>query len=300
VKSGFRIKFWGVRGSYPVPGRRTLKYGGNTTCLEVWVDHHLFILDAGTGIIDLGEDLAALKSPIIATILFSHTHHDHTEGFPFFKPAYDPRNRLYLFGPSTFNENLETVLSTAMLPSYFPVRLRDMASSKLIRNIEDCRMVIMRKGATEPTIINNPYSDTSLRPGDARIEWIRSRAHPKDGVVVYKIGGYKGSIVFATDLEGYVGGDKRLIGFCRDADVLIHDAQFTVDEYMHPKDPRQGWGHSTPEMAVAVAREAGVRRLILFHYDPLHSDKTVAALERSAYAQFPKTQAAWEGLEIEL
>ncbi len=133
----FIVRFWGVRGSYPVPGPDTIRVGGNTSCIEVWAGGHLIIVDAGTGIIGLGKELVnehlATGKPIVATILFSHTHHDHTQGFPFFEPAYFGASVFYMFGPRilghrAFYEDIEEALQGAMLPPSFPVTLDGLKS----------------------------------------------------------------------------------------------------------------------------------------------------------------------------
>lgn len=143
----FTLKFWGVRGSYPVPGTETVKIGGNTSCVEISLNNELIIIDAGTGIIKLGDAILKksleTKKPIVATILFSHMHHDHNQGFPFFKPAYIGSSTLYLFGPKFFQEDIEVVLARAMLPPFFPVELSELNSAKIIRSIRDSELIII-------------------------------------------------------------------------------------------------------------------------------------------------------------
>ncbi|HID62730.1 MAG TPA: MBL fold metallo-hydrolase, partial [Anaerolineae bacterium] len=155
----FIIRFRGVRGSYPVPGETTSRVGGNTACVEVWAGGHLIIIDAGTGIIGLGKDLmkkyrdGGENEPIVATMLFSHTHHDHTQGFPFFEPAYEGTSVLYMFGPKTFYEDIEEALSRAMLAPTFPVALEELKSLKVMSNIEESEVVILDQGQ-DPQILN--------------------------------------------------------------------------------------------------------------------------------------------------
>ncbi|MBA3532601.1 MAG: MBL fold metallo-hydrolase, partial [Ardenticatenales bacterium] len=136
----FLVRFWGVRGSYPVPGADTLKYGGNTPCIEVQVAGHTIILDAGTGLINLGKALiqrsVASATPITATILFSHTHHDHTQGIPYFAPAYMGASTFYIFGPRLFQNQLAETLSKTMLPPNFPLELEDLQAMRVIRDIK--------------------------------------------------------------------------------------------------------------------------------------------------------------------
>ncbi len=298
----FRVKFWGVRGSYPVPGPSTIYYGGNTTCVEVRVGGHLIILDAGTGIIGLGYQLLhqyeATGEPIFATILFSHTHHDHTQGFPFFRPAYLGSSTLYMFGPKMFREDLKEAIARAMLPPSFPVELGELNSLKIIRNIEESEVIVFQPDTPEPLVWNIYRQDHTPGPDQVEIRLYKGYSHPKDGILIYRISWRGHSLVFASDTEGYVGDDARLINFTRGADLLIHDAQYTEEEYARGPRPKQGYGHSTPQMAVQVARLAGVKQLVLFHHDPHHDDAQIAAIEREAQRIFPNTIAAREGLEL--
>lgn len=303
MKDKFIVRFRGVRGSYPMPGSTTLRVGGNTACVEVWAGGHLIIIDAGTGIIGLGKDLmrkyraSGGEEPIVATVLFTHTHHDHTQGFPFFEPAHEGPSVLYMFGPKTFYEDIEEALSRAMLAPSFPVALAELKSLKVIGNIEESEIIVLDQGKG-PQILNVYRDERKHSPEAVEIRVMRSHAHPKGGVSIYKISWADKSMVHATDTESYVGGDTRLIEFAMGADLLIHDAQYTNEEYV--TDPKQGWGHSTPEMAIAIAQAAKVKKLVLFHHDPSHDDDTLAEIERKAQAAFPNTILAYEGLTIEL
>ncbi len=299
----FIVRFRGVRGSYPVPGETTSRVGGNTACVEVWAGGHLIIIDAGTGIIGLGKELmkkyraSGEKEPIVATMLFSHTHHDHTQGFPFFDPAHEGTSVLYMFGPRTFYEDVEEALSRAMLAPSFPVALAELKSLKVMSNIEESEVVILDR-SMDPQLLNVYRDERADSPDAVEIGLMRSFAHPNGGVSVYKISWAGKSMVYASDTESYVGGDTRLIEFARGTDLLIHDAQYTSEEYV--TGPKQGWGHSTPEMAIAIAQAAKVKKLVLFHHDPSHDDDTLAEIERKAQEAFPNTILAYEGLAIEL
>ncbi len=303
MDSRFTIKFRGVRGSYPVPGETTIGVGGNTSCVEVNAGDHLIILDAGTGIISLGKELVAWHEktgkPVVATMLFSHTHHDHTQGFPYFEPAYWGTSKLYMFGPRTFYEDIEEALSRAMLSPTFPVALEDLKSLKIISNLEESEVVTLDDHG-ELQIWNVFGDGPDIPPDTVQIRVLKSFAHPKGGVSIYKITWLGKEVVYATDTESYVGGDTRLINFARGVDLLIHDAQYVTDEYMASQGTKQGWGHSTPEMATTVAAKAGAKRLVLFHHDPLHDDAFLAEIERRAQELFPNTQLAREGMVIEL
>jgi phosphoribosyl 1,2-cyclic phosphodiesterase len=299
---GIMVKFWGVRGSYPVPGARSIGYGGNTACVEVAIDGQTIILDAGTGIIALGRDLAARArqagQPVEATVLFSHLHHDHTQGFPFFGPAYNPTTRLNLFGPGASEQALEDVLTRNQTPPNFPVTLRDMGAAKLIRSLKESDVILLGKrvgGAAVCKAAEAPADDDLVR-----IRILRSHAHP-GGVYVYRVEWRGQSVVYATDTEGYVGGDRRLVNFARGADLLIHDAQYADEHYcgqMAGLPATQGYGHSTAAMACEVAQAAGVKQLALFHHDPNYDDDMMATINTQAQHWFPNVVAAFEGLEI--
>lgn len=292
----FTVKFWGVRGSHPAPGAGTVRFGGNTSCVEVRLGGRMLILDAGTGIIPLGHDLA--RSGVLeATLLLSHLHHDHTQGFPFFTPAYIPGASLHIYGPGASAETLGQVLEANQSPTTFPVTLRDMAAAKDIRSLQETEAVLL---GAEGISVAAGRSDVPEETARVRIH--RSYAHP-GGVYAYRVEWRGRSLVYATDTEGYVGTDRRLVQFAKGCDLLIHDAQYTEDHYrgrLTGSPATQGYGHSTAAMACEVAAAAGVRTLVLFHHDPAYDDPTVAAVEASARTLFPDVRAAAEGMEIML
>jgi phosphoribosyl 1,2-cyclic phosphodiesterase len=295
----FTVRFWGVRGSYPVPGLSTLLFGGNTACVEVRVGEHLVILDAGTGIIGLGRKLARQNDPVVATLLFSHTHHDHTQGFPFFEPADRESTVLYMFGPRDFGQSIEESLGRAMLAPTFPIRINDLKSLRLIGNFTDESQVLLLGNDHECRLENVHHRGHDIPPEAVQIHLLRSYAHP-NGVNVYRISWQGKSLVYATDTESYVGGDTRLIAFARDADLLIHDAQYMDDEYVAAIESKQGWGHSTHSMALAACKQASVKRLAFFHHDPSHCDEQLLRIERSCQSEFPQCFMAAEGLTLTL
>lgn len=299
------IRFWGVRGSYPVPGPRTMRFGGNTACVEVQAGVHTIILDAGTGIINLGSDLlrrarADGNHPVVATILFSHMHNDHTIGFPFFDPAYLGSSTLYIFGPKVFESDLEETLAHSMLPPSFPVGLDELASRKILRNVNETDIVLMGASPADVKVLNLYHDQVDPAADIVRVRTYHSYAHPKNGVNVYSITWRGKTVVYATDTEGYIETDQRLVKFASGADVLIHDAQYRKEDYINPARPKQGWGHSTPDMAIAVARAATAKQLILFHHEPQYNDETIAGMEVEAQQDFPNTLSAYEGLELRI
>jgi phosphoribosyl 1,2-cyclic phosphodiesterase len=289
-----RIKFWGVRGSYPAPRAETVKYGGNTACVEIQAGSRTIILDAGTGIIPLGRELARQRALEIV-LLFSHLHHDHTQGFPFFVPAYMPNARLHIFGPDGTHASLRNVLEHNQSAETFPVGLHEMASSKDIRPVRESQVIVWDEAGVRVT-----GSFAGAGEDAVVIHVHKSYAHP-GGVFAYRITWRGKSVVYATDTEGYVGTDRRLVKFSQAADVLIHDAQYLDVHYrgqLAGYPATQGYGHSTALMACDVAVAARVGQLILFHHDPSYSDAVVEGMEVSAKKKFAEVYAAYEGLKI--
>ena len=287
-----------------MPGSTTVKVGGNTPCIEVRAGGHLLIVDAGTGIISLGQDIVAQHhatgEPMYVTILMTHTHHDHTQGFPFFLPARNSRCTLYIFGPKLLEEDLQGVLARAMAPPVFPLGLEELNSQRHIRHIRQGDIIVLTDPAAPPQLLGL-NDDQSQVPADAVTVRVQlSYNHPLGGVLIFRIS-YRGRCaVVATDTEGYVGGDRRLAQFVHGADLLIHDAEYDEDEYADQSVIRQGWGHSTWRMATDVARIAGVKRLALFHHNPGHDDTFLENMERKAQAVFPGAFIAREGMAVEL
>lgn len=273
-----RVRFWGVRGSIATPGPDTAYYGGNTTCVEVRADGEIIILDAGTGIRPLGLKLInEFKSePMRATVLLTHTHWDHIQGFPFFIPAYNPKNQLRILGYEGARQGLLNTLSSQMESPYFPISMQEMPG-----NIEYLEL-----------------KDLEFNVGNVKVQ-AKFVNHP--GICVgYKLITSKGSIVFIPDNEPYVRlkaapgklgpkehaealefarqQDQKLIDFIRGAEVLIMDTQYDATEY-----PRHvGWGHTCVDDTVAFAMAAGVKKLFLFHHDPGHDDEHVGHMEAQA------------------
>jgi phosphoribosyl 1,2-cyclic phosphodiesterase len=276
----FRIVFWGVRGSIPTPGPSTIEVGGNTACVEVRCGNELIILDGGTGLRKLGASLAP-EQPLQAKVFFSHVHWDHIQGFPFFGPAFVKGNVIDLFGAINVTGTLEETLAGQMNFPNFPVRLDQMGSKMSFHTIDDHQV--------------HSFGEGQVLVRAARLN------HPQ-GVLAYRIEHRDRSMVYATDTEHYTIIDQKLAELARDADLLIYDAQYTSEEYSGEAGgvPKIGWGHSTMEEGVKVAKAAGVKRLILFHHDPDQDDQAVRSKEDRARQLFPNTDAAREGMTIDL
>jgi ribonuclease BN (tRNA processing enzyme) len=292
-----KVRFWGVRGSYPTPGAGTVKYGGNTASVEVCAGKRTIIFDAGTGIIPLGRELARTKRASEILMLLSHMHQDHTQGFPFFVPAYMPSARLHIYGPDGMHESMKNVLERNQSSETFPIGLREMASSKDIQAVRESQVVVWDEDG-----VRVAESGLGVSEDAVLIRIHKSYAHP-GGVYVYRLTWRGKAIVYATDTEGYIGTDKRLVKFAKDADVLIHDAQYLDEHYRGQLEgfpASQGFGHSTVTMACEVAAAARVGQLILFHHEPAYSDDIIAGMEQTAKGLFAHTISAYEGLEIVL
>jgi ribonuclease BN (tRNA processing enzyme) len=185
-----------------------------------------------------------------------------------------------------------------MLPPSFPIALEDLPSLKILRNVNETDMVLIGPGQSDVQVLNIYHNAIDPSPDLVRVRTYHSYAHPKSGVNIYSISWRDKMVVYATDTEGYVQSDQRLVKFAKDADVLIHDAQYRPEDYTNPLRPKQGWGHSTPEMAIAVAQASNAKQLVLFHHEPTYDDATIAEIEANAQKLFPNTMSAYEGMEI--
>ncbi len=277
-----RIRFWGVRGSFPVPGPSTAKFGGNSSCVEVEAGGKRVVFDAGTGLIALGQHLVDHEPPGDLAILLSHLHHDHIEGLRFFKPFYRKGWRCRLYGPDTGEPGLAEHLAQTMRGRFFPVDMEELPARIDVRQLRPGRRLNL---GGQPKV---------------QVEVEHTSAHPRFGVHLFRLTCHGRSVVYATDIEAPQGGFDSVVRFAAGADVLIHDAQYTHHEYFRDEDNRQGWGHSTVRMAAEAARAAGVGQLILFHHDPCRRDAQIPPLERLAKKIFPRARAAREGLVVGL
>ena len=302
--AGFCATFWGVRGGLPVPGRETVEFGGNTTCLEVRAGPHLIVIDAGTGIIHLGDKLVTERArtgrPIVGTLLFTHGHHDHTQGLSLFAPFSFGDSCFHVLGPRVFGLSLKEVLKRAMLPSMYREPLDQLRGMRSIRNVREKQAIVLLQPGTKPVVQDLDVGRPFVPPGAVHIDIYHSCHHPRGGSLIYSIEYDGKKLVFATDTEGYEGGDQRLIRLAQGADLLIHDAEYTDTEYTGPPLVHQGWGHSTWRMAIDVGQQAQVKRLALTHHHAQHDDAALRAIERDAQIVFPQAFVAREGTTIAL
>jgi phosphoribosyl 1,2-cyclic phosphodiesterase len=274
-----RVKFWGVRGSTPTPQAENMRYGGNTSCVEVRVGEQLYIFDCGTGFRVLGQQLqdefGEKKLPLSAHVFVSHFHWDHIQGIPFFRPLYDRADSQFLFHCSSRTRSLKQVMDEQMASPYFPVNLSQMQAQQKFYDIESGRLNLEDGVQIQTSWLNHPQGCMGFR------------METKDGVLVY-----------ATDNEpGDAAFDKSVRKLAEGADVLIYDAQYLPEEYAAEK---RGWGHSHWREAVNVVMESGAKELVLFHHDPDHTDVVIDKIVHDARNYYPKVRAAAEGMEIRI
>ena len=230
--SEFSVKFRGVRGSFPVAKREFYNYGGNTSCVEVNVGGHLIILDAGTGIVSVGDDLMEKsissslnteeREPVKAMILLSHIHHDHILGLTFFKPLHLKSTKVMVFGPEQVNSSLENCLSELIFGKTFPVDLEEISCKLKISGICDGQAILLKKDE-KPQLLK--LEDVQQGEDDVLVTFYKSYVHPQDGVMIYKITYKNKSLVYATDKECYFGGDRKFIQFAKNCDLLRNTRQ---------------------------------------------------------------------------
>ena len=269
--SQVRVKFWGVRGSTPTPQIENLKFGGNTPCVEVrTAENECLIFDGGSGLRALGQALMqeSAGEPIDIKIFVSHFHWDHIQGIPFFAPLYGPKNKITFYtGPTV--RPLQETLEGQMAKPYFPVNFAQVAAQRDFCQVGSGEVIKAGGVTISPFPLNHPQGATGYR------------IQTGDAVIVY-----------ATDFEhGVPEYDKYLTDYSQKADILIVDSQYTPAEY----ETHKGWGHSTWENGVMVARDANANHLILFHHDPVHDDQAMMRITQNARMQYENTTGAWEG-----
>ena len=272
MSDSMKMKFWGVRGSIPSPGKHTVRYGGNTPCIEVRLDDdELIIIDAGTGIRNFGDDLINKGESVKAHLLITHPHWDHIQGFPFFKPAFISGNELTIFGTDRAEKSLSEIISEQMNRIYFPIQLHELKAKIKFHPIREEGEMKIHGWTMKTLYLNHPGFTVSYRlEYNGKILVYMSDNEPYDREVAAYLSNFE--TVVKQKFESIPGDpNQRVFDFCKGADVLIHDATYTPEEYID----RVGWGHSHYLFALRVAAEADVKQLYLFHHDPSHSDEKV-------------------------
>jgi phosphoribosyl 1,2-cyclic phosphodiesterase len=293
----FLVRFWGVRGSYPTPGPHTVRHGGNTSCIEVQAGSQTIILDAGSGIIRLGESLLRRvpHAPLHLSLLITHGHGDHLIGLPFFAPLFERRASIDFFGPSLEERSIEELVTPLMSPPYFPVDIRTLPSQRTFHTVtEDQYIVCGQPDGNKPRVVT---ATAATKSAEVCVYIKFTHSHPLNGAILYRIDYAGRRMVYATDVEWKEQCDPHFLAFAEGADLLVHDAQYTSEDYQQGK---RGFGHSTVEMATSAARAASVGQLVLFHHEPTYDDAKLDAMEALARTQFAHAHSAYEGMEIDL
>lgn len=272
----FTVHFWGVRGSIASPGAETVRYGGNTPCTEMRVGGQRLIFDGGTGLRVLGQHLLNCM-PVTAHMFFTHSHWDHIQGFPFFTPAFIPGNCFKIYGSvAPDGSTIEQRLSGQMLHPNFPVPLQIMGSTLEFYDIEIGETVALGEVLVTNALLNHPGEAIGYR-----VSW---RDH---------------AVAYVTDTEHFPDRlDENVLALADRADVLIYDATYTDQEYSSATSSKVGWGHSTWQEAVKVAKAAQVKRLLIYHHDPIHNDDFLDQIGEEVGRAFPGGYMAREGMVV--
>jgi ribonuclease BN (tRNA processing enzyme) len=305
----FTLTLYGTRGSRTIAGERFARFGGDTTCVGLQIGQRRLIFDAGSGIVKLGQDAAAAHrasgdpNPLKTWLFLTHAHYDHLCGLPYFGPLYAPNAITWLYGPRNPFMSFQETIERFIHPPYHPVPMYEMQGEVRWGEISEPEALYFLKGQDDPVPVRRCRPHLPA-PDPDQVELVvscmRGYNHPKSGVIIYKIQSQGRTVVLATDTEAYVLDDQRLIRFAQGADVLLHDGMYTEETYTSSPVPTQGWGHSTIESAVAVARAAAVKRLYLVHHDPAHDDDAMQAIEARAAALFPAARCGRDGLTLDL
>ena len=292
-----KFKFWGVRGSIPTPGPNTVKYGGNTTCIEIRTnDNDLIILDAGTGIHALAQSLLK-EMPVNAHIFITHTHWDHIQGLPFFVPIFIPNNQIKIYGgldPVT-NESINRALSVQLQYSFFPIREAQLNARMEYLTIKPGEPVTIGAAKIMPIVLSHPVLNFGYRIDcDGRSLFFTGDYEPQFNI-------YDPEDEEYAEFQSFVDAKRlEVILAMKGVDALIIDSSYTSAEYMS----KQGWGHGTYDSAIKLAGDAQVKKLFFTHHEPTRSDAELDAIYQTLMKNNPAPGfdllLAQEGIEVSL
>lgn len=276
--SNFSVHFWGVRGSIPSPGQDTVRYGGNTSCVEMQIGGKRLIFDGGTGLRSLAKSLQD-QPPVEAHLFFTHYHWDHIQGVPFFTPAFQAGNCIHIYGAVPPDAtSMHQHFCDRILHTNTPVPVPGVHADLKFNDI----------------VCGDTFQldDITIKTGPLN--------HP-NGAMGYRVSWGGHSVFYCTDTEHLNDGfDENVLELAQDADVLIYDAMYTDEEYHNPKAPKVGWGHSTWQEGVKVANAANVKRLVIFHHEPNHTDDFLDRMETEVHAISPNAVLAREGMILDV
>jgi len=305
-----KVRFWGVRGSIACPGPETMKFGGNTISLELRFEEtdRLIMIDAGTGIRQLGNHLMKNdlpKRPITAEIFITHTHWDHILGFPFFTPIYNPKTKLKVYGPVTHEDDtLDKIVSGLLLYRYFPIQYNELAAEINYHQLGECEMDLGDGIHLKTKYLNHPILCLGYRfEYKGKVLCTAYDTEPFRNIFPSDPNSPDYDPIVAEEGEAVAREEnKKVQKFFQGADLLIHDSQYTPEEY---RSSKTGWGHSSFEDAVNAGIKAEVKKIILIHHDPDRTDNELVSFEKH-YREFAKNKSqmevfiAKEGMEFEI
>lgn len=295
-----KLKFWGVRGSIPTPGKNTVKYGGNTPSLEIRLDNdELIIFDAGTGIRNLGDYLISKGESLRTYILITHPHWDHIQGFPFFKPAFISGNEITVIGTDREEIDLQHIIADQMKRIYFPIQLNELKATIHFRSIGEEEFTI-HDAKVRTIYVNHPGFTVGYRiEYKGKVLVYISDNEPFDKESATRMTNFE-PVVLKKFLEHDGDPNQRIIDFAKNADVFIHDATYTPEEYVD----KVGWGHSHYLFTLQLADQARVKHLVLFHHEPNRNDEQVEKILEKCRNEIKlrsysfECSSAFEGLVI--
>lgn len=271
MSSDFSVKFWGVRGSCPTPGKQTIIFGGNTPCIEITIGDKILIMDAGTGIRELGLNLQQNNKELNIDIFITHTHWDHIQGFPFFSPIYESNNKFTIYG----HEDIDKLMTSQFKKSFFPIQFNDLKAKINFKTLTNNSSISLDDNIRVTTMITNHGG----------------------GNLAYKVESDNKILCYLGDLEHSEKLDSALRHFVKGADLIIYDAKYTDEEYLNYKSGR---GHSTWQEGIKLAKAAEANKLAIFHHSPLRSDEELKKIKKIAQTLYRGALVAKEGMVINL